>query len=126
MSTDSPKIYKSVDDLNKDQRDINPDPLYWTWFEQWWAQDFSWEGLAKRKIEGWDDGRTLQDYWHDEKDRLIEFGKDKNGKLRQWTIFHQPPHDLEGKTSWKHGFKIATWEDGGVSETLCMGFGPCG
>ena len=43
------------------------------WWADWWAQDFSWDGLAKHKIADLDEGgkctggqfgeQTLQDYW---------------------------------------------------------------
>ena len=32
------------------------------WWDKWWEQDFSWEGLAKKRWDGWvvmDDGRVL-------------------------------------------------------------------
>ena len=32
------------------------------WWDKWWEEDFSWEGLAKKRWEGWvvmDDGRVL-------------------------------------------------------------------
>ncbi|MDQ7076993.1 MAG: hypothetical protein Q9M45_04020 [Robiginitomaculum sp.] len=59
MSTDSPKTYKSEKDLSEEQYKINPDPRYWTWFEQWWAQDFSWEGLAEQTVA---EGNTQEYY----------------------------------------------------------------
>ena len=104
MSTDSPKTYNSIDDLNKDQKDINPDPRYWTWFEQWWAQDFSWgkrkdndksTGLARHTYGLQPHVQTLQDYWKEESGNLIDFAGKK------WTRFHLPPHDKEGKPSKK-------------------------
>ncbi len=102
MSTDSPKIYQSADELNKEQEKINSDIRYWNWFDAWWDQDFSWEGLEKRKIERSD--QTLQDYWYAENDKLINFAG------RTWTRFHLPPHDREGKVkSEKFGFKDETW-----------------
>jgi hypothetical protein len=120
MSTDSPIKYNSDRVLTKAQKDINDDHHYWDWFDAWWDQDFSWwveekdkedsakpKGLAAHKIVGSD--QTLQDYWREEEDRLIPFGKDKNGKLRQWTRFHLPPHDRDGNPSEKP-FGYVDWK----------------
>jgi len=83
--------------LSKEQKDINPDPAYWDHFDQWWEKDFSWDGLATHKIENHPDDRTLQDYWREEENHLIEFARKK------WTRFHLPPHDKDGNTNEKWG-----------------------
>ncbi|WP_084419588.1 pentapeptide repeat-containing protein [Henriciella litoralis] len=79
------------------------------WWDRWWAEDWSWEGLADHKWQGWvvrkkgaepepDDQytgsdhpnleerfgpsarpATLQDYWRDQKDQL-KVWQDANGK----------------------------------------------
>ncbi len=106
MSTDNPITYDPDRVLTDAQKEINDDTRYWDWFDAWWAQDFSWDGLAKRKIKGWKDGRTLQDYWREEEDRLIDFAG------RTWTRFHLPPHDPSGEeTSEKFGFEEETWDE---------------
>ncbi len=61
---------------------IFKDEVRRTGFQRWWDEDWSWDGLAKRK---WKDERSLQDYWAEEKDRLITFAG------RTWTRFHLPP-----------------------------------
>ncbi|PHR62029.1 MAG: hypothetical protein COA47_05205, partial [Robiginitomaculum sp.] len=83
--------------LTAQQKSINDDPAYWDHFDAWWAQDFSWEGLVKHKIERHPDGHTLQDYWRDEERSLIDFAGKK------WTRFHLPPQDLSGTKSQKWG-----------------------
>lgn len=92
--------------LTPEQKAIKNDPAYWDHFDQWWAQDFSWEGLRKQKIQNHPDGHTLQDYWREEEDKLIEFSG------RKWTRFHLPPHDREGKTSEKWGVAEEDWQTG--------------
>ena len=85
------------------------------WWANWWAADYSWEGLAKRRI---DDGRTLQDYWrHCEDDDLVP-EVDANGTVvREWTRFHLPYAFADGtptpKAQWddakKRAFTEALW-----------------
>jgi len=93
--------------LTPQQQKINNDPAYWDHFDQWWDQDFSWDGLAKHKIENHPDGHSLQDYWREEEGRLIEFGG------REWTRFHLPPHDQAGDVSDKFGVTQQDWTLGG-------------
>ena len=50
------------------------------WWDKWWEQDFSWEGLAKKRWEGWvvmDDGRVLP-----MEDAPGKLRKDRWGNLR--------------------------------------------
>lgn len=61
-------------------------------FERWWAEDYSWEGLAKKRISA---SVTLQDVWRHQAERLVEFA----GK--RWTTAHLPLLSLEGKPSGK-------------------------
>ncbi len=110
MSTDSPIKYNPDRVLTQAQKDINDDHHYWDWFDAWWDQDFSWEGLAKRKIIDHSDGRTLQDYWREEEleGRLINFAG------RKWTRFHLPMHDKGGKIEeelGKHWVDDETWKE---------------
>ncbi len=53
-------------------------------WERWYAEDYSWNGLKAKSLG---DGRTLQDYWAEEKERglLIEA---PDG--REYTRFHLP------------------------------------
>ncbi|MBL4617873.1 MAG: pentapeptide repeat-containing protein [Robiginitomaculum sp.] len=93
------------DGLNSKQKDINDDPAYWDHFDRWWDQDFSWDGLANKNI--YNSGQTLQNYWWDEREDLIEFAKKK------WTRFHLPFHDKDGNLSPRHEFtedQIAQWQ----------------
>ena len=36
-----------------DKQDEKTKALLDKWWEDWWAQDFSWDGLTKREWEGW-------------------------------------------------------------------------
>jgi uncharacterized protein YjbI with pentapeptide repeats len=72
-----------------------------TWWREWWRLDFSWDQLAKKRIQNWylrpDGGltserpavrpkqATLQDLWRAEEGRLVT-GPDN----RRWTIVHAP------------------------------------
>src|SRR5689334_828715 len=67
------------------------------WWDDWWAQDFSWEGLAQKIATG---SMTLQDFWDAEKDFLISEPESN----RQWTRFHCPFVFANGTPSPK-----ATW-----------------
>ncbi|MBL4616547.1 MAG: pentapeptide repeat-containing protein, partial [Robiginitomaculum sp.] len=72
-----------------------------------WDQDFSWDGLANKNI--YNSGQTLQNYWWDEREDLIELAKKK------WTRFHLPFHDKDGNPSPRHEFttdQIAQWQLG--------------
>ena len=81
------------------------------WWADWRAVDFSWEGLASKKMS---DGQTLQDYWRDKIDDLggliDEVGRD-GVVIRQWTPFHLPYFFEDGtptpKSSWTDTQKIA-------------------
>ncbi|PHS26031.1 MAG: hypothetical protein COA85_06555 [Robiginitomaculum sp.] len=114
MSTDSPIKYNPDRVLTEAQKEINDDHRYWDWFDAWWAQDFSWwveekdrekgakpKGLAAHQTENSE--QTLQDYWHEEEDKLIPFA------CRTWTRFHLPPHDLDGNLSEKP-FSYVDWK----------------
>jgi Pentapeptide repeats (9 copies) len=113
MHSDSPIKYNPDRVLSQAQKDINPDPRYWDWFDAWWEQDFSWgekkengesTGLARHVIEGSD--QTLQDYWREEEtgNRLISFAE------RRWTRFHLPPHNQSGREkNFKSIFQREQW-----------------
>ncbi|MCF6293134.1 MAG: hypothetical protein L3J04_07055 [Robiginitomaculum sp.] len=91
--------------LTKKQKDINPNPAYWDHFDQWWKQDFSWDGLANHEIANHHDDRSLQDYWREEEGNLFPCGE--NGE--EWTRFHLPPHDQAGNTTSKCGVTQQDW-----------------
>ncbi len=84
---------------------------YMPWWDKWWADDFSWGGLAAKPWLGWviapsgevmkrEDTRleryaplpdgyrqaNLQDYWRDQEAFLIN----EPGSDRRWTFFHCP------------------------------------
>lgn len=88
-------------------------------YASWRAADFSWEGLTKKEWIGWrilDDGRlaqvntltpheraaarkaTLQDYWRDEENDLIE------GDGMRWTRVHCPLVWRDGTPTPKAGW----------------------
>jgi hypothetical protein len=78
-------------ELTNQQREINPDPAYWDWFDAWWDKDYSWEGLKKHKTEN--GSQTLREYY----ERFSEYGGmivNFNGKA--WLILHAPLHDPDG------------------------------
>jgi len=91
--------------LTAEQTKINKDPAYWDHFDQWWTQDFSWHGLKDHKILDHPDQHSLQDYWREEADQLIEFAG------TEWTRFHLPPHDCEGNVSPKRSLPKKDWRD---------------
>lgn len=85
------------------------------WWDEWWRADFSWQGLAKRRVAGWyvrPNGQmtrdraatlktrpaTLQDVWRSESGRLVT-GSD----MRQWTVVHAPL-DWQNQTPAKAGW----------------------
>ncbi len=49
---------------------------------------------------------TLQDYWRDQADHLI----DEPGSDRQWTIAHLPPQWQDGTQTWKSALKSQEWD----------------
>lgn len=92
------------------------------WWAVWRAEDYSWDGLAEKRREGWsvapdgavvESGRaaggwrpaTLQDYWRDEQAHLIE------GDGKRWTRAHCPFAWRDGtptpKAGWGKGEKAA-------------------
>jgi hypothetical protein len=102
-----------ADAKTKEQRDKE-------WWDAWWEEDFSWDGLAKKSWDGWlvlpdgsfaeeqtgdtpppDGARaaTLQDYWRDQERDLIT-GPDGI----RFTRVHLPPAWRDGtptgKTEW--------------------------
>lgn len=98
-----------------------------TWWKRWWADDYSWEGLAKQRWHGWrvladgtivkrdasneGQGReaTLQDYWRDEARNLT--ASPASGK--QFTSVHLP-------LVWEDGTptKKARWADDRLREII--------
>jgi uncharacterized protein YjbI with pentapeptide repeats len=65
----------------------------WESFRDWWNEDWSWTGLESKSQEHPTNPYTpesLQDYWRDQENALIDFAG------RKWTRFHLPPCDLDG------------------------------
>lgn len=96
------------------------------WWAAWRAEDFSWEGLAKKALYGWcvdRNGRltpevdrsdlpraTLQDLWRAEEDNLIP-ELDVSGRvLRHWTPAHLPLSFDDG-TPAKSVWSVDQWEE---------------
>lgn len=92
-----------------------------SWWDDWWASDYSWEGLTKHKWKGFSvdpsgvivvekdapEGSrdaNLQDYWRSEELHLL------HGDGKQWTRVHCPPHWLSGSAA-----KVA-WSEQQISE----------
>lgn len=102
------------------------------WWAAWRAEDYSWDGLAKKRWEGWSvtlggglvetkgapegaQPATLQDYWRDEEANLIE------GDGRRWTRAHCPLAWVDGtptpKSAWSEAEKAVL--DASLSAKLC-------
>ncbi|MES1156942.1 MAG: pentapeptide repeat-containing protein [Alphaproteobacteria bacterium] len=95
------------------------------WWAAWRAEDYSWDGLAQKRWDGWsvilatgeiveteklEDGAaarlaTLQDYWRDEEPHLIQ------GDGKSWTRAHCPLAWADGaptpKAAWGDAEKAA-------------------
>jgi hypothetical protein len=90
------------------------------WWVDWFKADYSWEGLAKRKIRsgGQFGEQTLQDYWR----RAPATGEvrtdaalKKAGELIEfdggwWHLAHLPPRGRDGRESWKADLDAFEWE----------------
>ncbi|MEL6362653.1 MAG: hypothetical protein AAFR21_16365, partial [Pseudomonadota bacterium] len=112
------------------------------WWQSWWANDYSWEGLTKHKWKGWkkcpevgiEDIRpigdapndwpeaNLQDYWRSagiSKSDLITCGE------YQFTKFHLPYKDEQGNTTGKQDWSAEDWDSlKKVLSTLLMQSSP--
>lgn len=89
------------------------------WWREWFAADYSWDGLAGHDIEGGGQfgEKTLQDYWRRDPvtgeartdaelrtaGELVEFDG------RWWHLAHLPPHGDCGGESWKADLAAAQW-----------------
>lgn len=84
------------------------------WWDSWWKRDFSWDGLARQRLMGWQvtpsgklhrstsggNPATLQDVWRAEADRLV-VGPDG----RRFTVVHAP-------LLWRDGSSVeGPWDD---------------
>jgi uncharacterized protein YjbI with pentapeptide repeats len=80
---------KSLDEIIKN---LKAQPRRWAAFQDWWDEDWSWEGLPSNEQLGRPPtGKaTLQDYWRDQEGELIEFAG------RRWTAVHLPPCNRDG------------------------------
>jgi hypothetical protein len=82
---------------------MNPEvsALEKAWWDNWWAQDFSWNGLAARAC-----GEvSLQDIWRSEEAFLIA----EPGTNRRWTRLHCPLRFKDGSPSPKADWDEAMW-----------------
>jgi uncharacterized protein YjbI with pentapeptide repeats len=80
---------------------LKAQPMRWAAFQEWWDEDWSWEGLpSKVQLGRPPTGKaTLQDYWHDQKNDLIEFAG------RRWATVHLPLCNRDGALvcrQWPH------------------------
>ena len=73
------------------------------WWAAWWAADYSWHGLAAKRLVG--DDRSVQDYWSSEQAFLI----DEPGSDRRWTRLHCPFVFADGTPSPKASWSQADW-----------------
>ncbi len=85
------------------------------WWKDWWAADYSWDGLAGKKLlhvlaaEFLDIpkfGLSFQDYWRNEESHLIA----EPGTNRRWTRLHCPLVFADGTPSPKQGWTEAEWD----------------
>ena len=89
------------------------------WWRDWFAEDYSWEGLAKKDILGGGQfgEKTLQDYWRrdlktgEERDdeALMAIGELVEFDGRRWHIAHLPPCGQGGRESWKADLGASEW-----------------
>lgn len=89
------------------------------WWAAWFAEDYSWEGLKGKFIEGGGQfgEKTLQDYWRydpeaDEKRTDAELkaaGELEEFDGRWWHIAHLPPRGQGGDESWKADLGASEW-----------------
>lgn len=57
------------------------------WWDRWWAEDYSWEGLAKKNIGGaggLHGEKTLQHYWSQDPASPLDLNKLSIAELEQW------------------------------------------
>lgn len=83
-------LQRSVMKLTKKQISINENPNYWTWFEKWWDEDFSYEALLSKDILNEEDKQIYEDVKRRNHGNLVKFAG------RDWHPYNIPPHDLEG------------------------------
>ncbi len=83
---------------------MNPEvsALEKAWWDNWWAQDFSWDGLAAKTFHG----SCLQDIWLEEADHLIV----EPGTDRRWTRVHCPFVFKDGTPSPKANWARVEWD----------------
>lgn len=75
--------------LTELQEQFNDDPRYWLWFEKWWNEDYSWDGLdSKETLSGEPLKATYTQYVAEI--HLVEAFE------RKWHPLNLPPHDLSG------------------------------
>src|SRR4051794_18827651 len=65
------------------------------WWKDWRAADYSWDGLAAKRMMHRGTEITLQDYWRGEDGRLIA----EPGTSRRWTRLHCPLVFADGTPS---------------------------
>ncbi len=78
--------------------DLKRDADRWKAFQEWWDEDWSWEGLPEKLRREAIGVKDLQEYWRDQEDRLVEFAG------RRWTLAHLPPCDREGEVVYSDWF----------------------
>jgi len=75
--------------LTEIQEQFNDDPQYWLWFEKWWSEDYSWDGLDSKETLSGEPLKTTYTHYIAETDLVEAFG-------RMWHPLNLPPHDLNG------------------------------
>ena len=94
---DKQDTYGEVDmPLTEKQKEINSDPLYWKWFEKWWAEDFSYQAVLDRSIIP---DNELHCFTKMNFHRRTVDTHPINFAERDWHPMHLPEHDLAGNVA---------------------------
>lgn len=88
---------------------LTREALEYAWWDDWWAEDFSWEGLAEKKIAGTGGvhgEKTLQEYWRRGPDNPSVL-RDNDAMLAAGELVYGP-----GRKLWHLAHVPLTWNDG--------------
>lgn len=84
------------------------------WWDRWWAEDFSWEGLAKKTIAfkgGLHGEKTLQEYWRRQPGKR-GFVRSDDQILATGELVRDPEENL-----WHLAHVPLTWRDGTAAKS---------